>query len=298
MHSIGLSTFKTEEAFSLLRLLYSIPNNPRYMTDSSLPASKHLLFVSPACPFCHRVLIGLQLTRQTDHFSYLWVDDVKREKGWEILSTDTRYAGKFMRDIYAELAPDEIHRPAVPLLIDPQAQHIVTTSSLEMLRQITTGFDSTHEIPITLAPNDLLPEIDELNHWLQDHINRAVYDVMSAQEQQDYENKVHQLFQDLDLMEQRLKQQTYLFGEQLTESDILLFTTLIRFDVVYNPLFKCSIKRIIDYPNLAAYRRRLLEIEDIATTVNLTSIKTHYYKSLIHIEDRAITLNPSGIVPV
>lgn len=256
------------------------------------------LFVSPGCPFCHRVLIALQLTQQSEHFSYSWVEDVKREKGWEIEATDRSYAGKFMRDIYTEFAPDETHRAAVPLLIDPQAQQILSTTSLEMLRFITTGFNGKHETPLTLCPADLVREIDVLNDWLQDHINRAVYEVMSAEEQSDYEQKVQQLFQDFDLIEQRLEGKPYLFGDVLTESDILLFTTLVRFDPVYNPLFKCSLKRVADYPNLSAFLARLLDIKEIAETTKIDRIKTHYYKSLIHLGDRAISLNPSGIVPV
>lgn len=260
--------------------------------------AKYHLFVSPGCPFCHRVLIALQLTQQTKHFSYSWVEDVKREKGWEIEANDSNYAGKFMRDIYTELAPDETHRAAVPLLIDPQTKQILSTTSLEMLRFIAKGFNGKHETPLTLCPTDLTQEIDELNVWLQDHINRAVYEVMSAQEQSDYEKKVHQLFQDFDLMEQRLEGKPYLFGDILTESDILLFTTLVRFDPVYNPLFKCSIKRITDYPNLSAFLARLLNNKEIAETTKIERIKNHYYKSLIHLGDRAISLNPSSIVPV
>lgn len=271
------------------------------MTPSTLftnTASRYHLFVSPACPFCHRVLVALALTQQSDHFSYSWVDDIKREKGWKIAADDDRYAGKHMREIYTALAPQETHRPAVPLLIDPDAQEILSTSSAEMVRFIGQGFGGRNTVPVALSPNGLTKEIDQLNAQIHKDINRAVYNVGSATEQLIYEKNVAQLFDALDDMEIRLGMSKFIFGDTITESDLFLFTTLLRFDPVYYLLFKCSAKRISDYKNLSRYLKRLINVPAIAETIKMDNIKTHYFKSLIHIGDGALNLNPSGIVPV
>ncbi len=122
-------------------------------------------------------------------------------------------------------------------------------------------------------------------------VNNGVYKSGFATTQEAYEEAVISLFETLDYLEELLSSQRYLMGEQLTEADWRLFTTLVRFDLVYVGHFKCNVRRIVDYPNLWAYVRDLYQIPGVAETVNFKHIKNHYYQS-------HTTINPTGIVPI
>lgn len=268
------------------------------MIDRNSTRGLHF-YMSWGCPFCHRVLAGLYLNGLQDLFSFTWVKTIKREKGWEIEpGDDPAFGAKCMRDIYDTLDPGGNHRPAVPLLIDVETKSIVSTSSADMLRWISSGFNGSHDVRHKLAPQNLRADIDALNSQLHDSLNRAVYTVGQAREQSDYETQVRRLFDALDIMESRLNDRTYLFGDDLTESDIFLFATLLRFDAVYVPLFRCSLKRIADYPALNRYMLKLLEIPEMKDTARMDVIKNHYFQSLIQNAQGSFDPNPSGIVPL
>ncbi len=140
--------------------------------------------------------------------------------------------------------------------------------------------------------------IDAMNAWLHDNVNRAVYAVGFASEQRDYEEKVAKLFQSLDILDSRLTDQPYLLGDAITESDLYLLATLVRFDTIYYPLFRCTYRRIADYPALSGYLRRLQEIDGIETTFNHALIKQHYFCSVMHVGGEVLDFNPSRLVPV
>ncbi len=154
------------------------------------------------------------------------------------------------------------------------------------------------ESPRELIPADLVEQIDAMNAWLHDHVNRAVYMVGFATDQADYEEKVGNLFSSLDELESRLAAQPYLMGNTLTESDLYLLATLERFDSVYYLLFKCSYRRIADYPVLSNYRERLRAIDGVAETYNHVCTKEHYFCSVMHVGGEVRDLNPSRLVPV
>ncbi len=122
-------------------------------------------------------------------------------------------------------------------------------------------------------------------------INNGVYRSGFAKSQEAYETAVKQVFEGLDKVEQILSQNRYLTGTDLTEADVRLFTTLIRFDAVYVSHFKCNLKRIVDYPNIWGYVKELYEMPAFKSTTNFRHIKNHYFMS--HGE-----INPSGIVPL
>ena len=257
------------------------------------------LYAAWGCPFCHRVLAGLHLTGLEDRMSITWMKDVKRDNGWEIEDDqDPIFSASFIKEVYAATAPGEDHRPAVPILISEATRELVSTESPAMLRFIATGFAGQYPTRINLCPDELREDINELNAWLHDHINRAVYTVGFAQEQADYERKAYRLFEDLDAMEQRLADSEYLFGQRLTESDLFLSATLRRFDMVYSPLFRCSLKRVADYPALSSYLSRVIEQPGMVASFNLERTKRHYFKSLIHTNAGTLNPNPSGIVPI
>jgi putative glutathione S-transferase len=154
-----------------------------------------------------------------------------------------------------------------------------------------TAFDGLTGSTLDLYPSDLREEIDRMNTLVYDTVNNGVYKAGFATTQEAYEEAVGHLFETLDMLDERLSQSRYLFGDRLTEADWRLFTTLLRFDPVYVGHFKCNIRRIADYSSLSGYLRDLYQQPGVAETCNLLHIKNHYYQS-------HKTINPTGIVPV
>jgi putative glutathione S-transferase len=149
-----------------------------------------------------------------------------------------------------------------------------------------------------LAPAELIEKIDSMNAWLHDNINRAVYVVGFAKEQQDYQEKVMHLFKSLDVMERRLANQPFLLGNSITESDLYLLATLVRFDNIYYPLFRCTYRRIVDYPALSSYLKRLEAIDGVPDTYDHALNKQHYFCSVMHVGGEILDFNPSRLIPV
>ncbi|WP_249979101.1 glutathione S-transferase family protein [Vreelandella olivaria] len=261
------------------------------------PAEKdrYHLYVSFACPWAHRVLImrklkGLESLVGVSHVSPLMLD-----KGWtyhvdEGSSGDPVNNVDYHYQLYTMTNPDYTGRVTVPVLWDKQRSAIVNNESAELLRIFNRGFDELTGNDLDFYPQDLHSVIDEINDGVYDHINNGVYKSGFATEQSVYERHVYALFEALERVEARLGDNRYLAGEWLTEADIRLFTTLIRFDAVYYGHFKCNFKRIEDYPNLANYVREIYQWPGVAETVNMDHIKRHYYYS----HD---TINPTRIVP-
>lgn len=155
---------------------------------------------------------------------------------------------------------------------------------------LNSAFDGIGAQPGDYYPEALRKEIDSLNTQIYDTVNNGVYKAGFATTQAAYEDAVLALFATLDELEERLARRRYLLGDQITEADWRLFTTLIRFDAVYHGHFKCNLRRIEDYPHLAAYVRELYQWPGVAETVNMKHIKDHYYRS-------HATINPTGVVP-
>ena len=139
-------------------------------------------------------------------------------------------------------------------------------------------------------PPERAAEIDALNEEIYRSINNGVYRAGFATSQAAYEEAYQELFRMLDRLELRLREQAFLLGEQVTEPDWRLFTTLIRFDAVYQGHFKCNRNRLVDFHELWDYTRTLYQVPGVAETVHLDHIKTHYYGS-------HRTINPTGIIP-
>ena len=163
-------------------------------------------------------------------------------------------------------------------------------SAADIIRMLNTAFDAYGDAAVDFYPEGLRPEIDALNERIYEGLNNGVYRTGFAVSQEAYEAAVADVFEYLDELEQRLEGQAYLLGERLTEADWRAFVTLIRFDVAYYGLFKCNIRRLIDYPNLSAYLKRLYHLPGVAETVNFEHIKRTYYTIR--------KVNPSGIVPI
>ena len=259
-------------------------------------SGRYHLYVSLACPWAHRTLIFRQLKGLESMISVSVVNPLMREHGWTFepgdgVVADPLHLARYMHQIYTAADPEYSGRVTIPLLWDKQQNRPVSNESAEIIRMFNSAFDGVGAQPGDYYPLALRSEIDRLNAHIYDRVNNGVYKAGFATTQEAYEQAVLPLFDTLDELEQRLSKQRYLLGEQITEADWRLFTTLIRFDAVYHGHFKCNLKRIEDYPHLAGYVRELYQWPGVADTVNMQHIKEHYYRS-------HATINPTGVVPV
>ena len=274
--------------------------NKNLNTFTSIRNDRQLhLYLAWGCPFCHRILASLAITKLDDNISITWMENIKGEAGWKMcFIEDPLFNSDSLKAVYQQLEPTVEHRYSVPLLVDKKNNLLLSTSSPEIVRYVAKGFDDSFSVAYDLIPNKLIKDIDEMNQWLHDKINRAVYLVGFATQQSDYEYKLNALFKALDELEERLKKQLFLFGNQLTESDLYLLATLERFDNIYFCLFKCSLKRIADYPALFRYHNQLRGMESLASTFQPLLTKEHYFMSTMHVLGEARELNPSKIIPI
>lgn len=259
-------------------------------------AGRYHLYVSLACPWAHRTLIFRNLKKLQDLISVSIVDPVMLKSGWEFKGADGGTVDHLfglgaLWQVYVKADPHYSGRVTVPLLWDKKQGRPVSNESAEIIRMFNSAFDGVTGCRDDYYPAALRGEIDALNERIYDTVNNGVYKSGFATTQEAYEENVVRLFATLDELEERLATRRYLTGEQITEADWRLFTTLIRFDAVYVGHFKCNIRRIADYPNLSGYLRDLYQVKGVAETVNMHHIKTHYYRS-------HLTINPTGIVPV
>lgn len=265
-------------------------------------SGRYHLYVSLACPWAHRTLIFRQLKGLVEHISVSVVHPHMLENGWEfgrdfdsttdLAMGDALFNSDYLHQIYSRAQADYSGRVTVPVLWDKQRNTIVSNESSEIIRMFNSAFNDLTGNSVDFYPEPLRQEIDEVNERIYHNVNNGVYKAGFATTQAAYEEGVKPLFETLDWLEQRLQQGgPYLLGEQQTEADWRLFTTLYRFDPVYVGHFKCNLKRIADYPALSAYLQRLTAEPGVAETCDLGHIKQHYYYS-------HSTINPYRIVPL
>ena len=258
-------------------------------------AGRYHLYVSLACPWAHRTLIVRALKGLESAIPISVVNWLMLENGWTFapgdgVIPDPLFDSRFLHEIYTRADATYSGRVTVPVLWDKHTQTIVNNESSEIIRMLGSAFDAIAK-PGDFYPVALRPEIDAINERVYATVNNGVYRAGFATTQEAYEEAVAPLFETLDWLDYRLSQQRFLCGDHLTEADIRLFTTLVRFDAVYVGHFKCNVRRIVDYRNLWPYTRDIYQIPGVAGTVDMTHIKRHYYMS-----HRMI--NPTGVVPV
>ena len=259
-------------------------------------AGRYHLYVSLACPWAHRTLIVRALKGLEQIVPVSVTHWLMAEQGWtfaqgEGVVPDPLFNSRYMHELYTRADPNYTGRASVPVLWDKHTQTIVNNESSEIIRMFTAAFDAVGAKPGDFYPRDKRADIDAINTRVYDTLNNGVYKAGFATSQTAYEEAVTPLFETLDWLEEQLGQSRFLLGEHLTEADIRLFTTLVRFDAVYYGHFKCNVRRIVDYRNLWAYARDLYQLPGVAATVNFLHIKRHYYMSHKRI-------NPTGIVSV
>ena len=259
-------------------------------------AGRYHLYVALICPWASRTLMVRKLKKLEGMISVTVVEPFLTDQGWGFgdypgAEHDPLFDAKFMHEIYTRADPTFTGRATVPVLWDTMNDTIVNNESADIVRMLNTAFDHLVGPTVDLYPADLAAEIDALNPELYDRLNNGVYKAGFASTQAAYDEAVTGVFAMLDTLEDRLADgRDFLFGERLTETDIRLFVTLVRFDAAYHGLFKCNIRRVADYPALTRLMQRMLAIPGIAETVNIDHIKTGYYSIK--------ALNPTGIVPV
>jgi putative glutathione S-transferase len=258
-------------------------------------AGRYHLYVSLACPWAHRTLIVRKLKGLESLIDVSVVSWLMRENGWTFdkqtgSSGDPLDGHTFMYQRYLADTPDYTGRVTVPVLWDKKLQRIVSNESSEIIRMFNSAFDDLTGNHLDLYPEQLRPAINELNDRIYPAVNNGVYRAGFATSQGAYEEAFDEVFAELDALEKLLGEKRYLAGEYLTEADLRLFTTLIRFDAVYHGHFKCNLRRIADYPNLSHWLREMYQLPGVADTVDFVHIKHHYYAS-------HATINPTGVVP-
>jgi putative glutathione S-transferase len=251
------------------------------------------LYVSHACPWAHRTLIVRALRGLEDAISVTAVDPKMGDDGWVFSKDDPDpiNGAKLLREIYVKADPHYTGRVTVPVLWDKQTGTIVNNESRDVIRMLDEEFDEYAKNEQTLAPPELVSAIDGALDAIYTPINNGVYRAGFATTQEAYEEACKELFAALDHWDGVLGKQRYMCGSVMTEADVALFTTLLRFDVVYYSHFKCNVRRIQDYENLSGYLRDIYQMADVRKTCRLDHIKTHYYWS-------QTTVNPHRIVPL
>jgi glutathionyl-hydroquinone reductase len=258
-------------------------------------AGRYHLYVCLACPWAQRTLILRSLKGLKEAIGVSIVDPIMSDQGWafsEALGTipDSVNHAQYLQEIYLKVEPKYSGRITVPVLWDKEKGTIVNNESREIIRMFDTEFIGIAKSNLDLYPSALRAKIDETIDALYMPINAGVYRAGFATTQEAYEEAVTELFENLDRWESVLSVQRYLCGNQLTEADVCLFVTLLRFDSVYYGHFKCNLRRIVDYPNLWNYLRDSYQYSGIQETCNLDHIKRGYHISMTDI-------NPNRIVP-
>lgn len=273
-------------------------------------SSRYLVYVGNACPWCHRVLLALALRGlAVRHVAVVRLEDDPtraRRGGWVFSksSPDPVFGAADLWEVYDRLSPGYKGRCTAPLLVDARRGAPVCNESADILRMVN-DMHLPGCSPVDLRPPLLSKAIDELNAVIYKFINNGVYRCGFATTQAAYDEAQAELWGAMDVMEGRLAASRFLHGDRFTESDLILFPTVLRMDVAYGPLFKCNRRRIFgagvkapygDYPNLAAWARDIYQLAlpvsmmSVRDTVDLDGCRRSYFGNLF-------PLNPSGIVP-
>ncbi len=261
-------------------------------------AGRYHLVWMPACPHAHKVVITRNLLGLDSVISLGAAGLMRDREGW-VFSDDP--GGKdpvlgihYLKEIYTRTKSDFNERPTVPIIVDTKTGLGVTNDHFRIPQQLDTEWKPFHKKNAPdLYPQDLRSDIDELDLFIFKRVNNGVYDVGFARTQAAYEAAYDRLFQALDYLEKRLSSDRFLFGDFVTDSDVRLYPTLARFDVVYNTVFRANRNRIADYHNLWGYARDLYQIPEFRETTCFDKYKIHYQTSP-HL--RALEGNVYGLV--
>jgi glutathionyl-hydroquinone reductase len=259
---------------------------------------RYHLYVSYACPFAHRTLLGRTLLGLEEAVSVSVLDpDWGGPMGWVFgappAATPDHVNGlASLPEVYRKANPRFTGKVTVPALWDKSRATIVNNESAEILRMLEVEFRAFAHPAIDLYPEALRAEIDRINAVVGPRINGGVYRAGFAATQEAYDAAVIDLFAALDALEEHLATRDFLVGGRLTKADLRLFPTLVRFDVAYYGALRCNLRRLADYPRLLGYTRRIHALPGIAATVKLDHVKRHYWDDHEMINRRIVPIGP------
>lgn len=263
--------------------------------DFAPSANRYCLYLNWTCPWSHRALVTRELKGLHDVVDLVLLEPAMGEQSWWFGDsgeyTDPAINATHLHELYSKSNPEFTGRVSVPVLWDKETAQIVNNDSGAIARMFNEAFDALASFPeVDFYPAALREEIDSLNDFIADRLNDGVYKCLLAGNQHDYELAFDQLFSALDTLDEKLSSNRYLLGDMPTEPDWRAFACLVRFDAIYYSLYKCNLKRIVDYKNLWAYTRDLYQIPGVANTVNLEKIKAGYYRII----ERSGLIIPKG----
>jgi len=254
---------------------------------------RYHLYVAMNCPWAHRTLLMRTFKGLEDTITLDKTVPGRTDQGWYFNDeyVDTVLGKSALHQVYTEADTNCTGRVTVPALWDRERETIVSNESSEIIRMMNDGFAAFSNGDRDMYPEDLQSEIDDWNDLIYNTINNGVYRAGFSTSQIAYDEAVRGVFKTLDKLETLLSDNRYLCGDRLTEADVRLFPTMIRFDVAYFGAFKCNIRRLIDYPKLWAYTREIYQMPGVSDTVDLEIYKRGYHS-------KSPLRNPTGIVPL
>lgn len=262
---------------------------PAAVGAASVPENRYRLYVGWSCPWAHRTLVVRALKGLEDTIEVTILRGDADAGGWALPAPDR--GCQTLAQLYRSAVPGYAGRSTVPMLWDKHTNSIVNNESADIIEIFNSELNEYASHPeLDLYPQGLQAEIDRHNEMIYQTVNNGVYRCGFAQSQAAYDRAHRELFTTLDRLDELLGDRAYLCGADLTLADVRLFTTLIRFDLVYHPLFKCNYRRVRDYPNLLRFVRQIYQLPGVADTCDFATILTDYYGNLF-------PLNPGGIIP-
>jgi putative glutathione S-transferase len=257
---------------------------------------RYRLVAARACPWANRALIVRRLLGLEEAISLAIAGPLHDERSWnfeeEPGGVDPVLGIERLKDAYEKREPGYPKGITVPAIVDVSSGEVVTNDFAQMTLDLSTEWGAFHRDGAPdLYPDDRRDEIDELSGAIYTDVNNGVYRAGFATEQRAYQEAYSALFNRLDWLSQRLENQRYLVGDTVTEVDVRLWPTLVRFDAVYHGHFKCNRHKLSEMPVLWAYARDLFQTPGFGDTIDFADIKRHYYG--VH-----RSINPSGVVPV
>jgi putative glutathione S-transferase len=259
-------------------------------------AGRYHLYVSLACPWASRTLVGRALKGLEGVISVSVVEPAVGEQGWQFGDAPgadgaSLEGDRYLHQVYSRCDPHVSGRATVPVLWDKRRGAIVNNESADILRMLSTGFVRLATRETDLYPADLASDIDRFGDEIYPSLNNGVYRAGLATTQRAYAEAFCDVFAALDLVERRFSDgRAFVFGDRVTEADVRLFVTEVRFDAGYHGAFKLNLRRFADYPHLSAHLERMLALPGVRATVSVEHIKRGYYAIR--------TLNPGGLIPL
>lgn len=261
-------------------------------------AGRYRILWSPVCPWAHRSIIVRKLLGLEDVISVGTADPIRPDlprTDWAFTldkdNIDPVLKIHYISEVYENADSGYQGRPTVPAVVDLRTKKVVNNDYFRLTNYFETAWKKYHKKGAPdLYPEALRDDIDALNGIIFQEVNNAVYRAGFAQSQKAYEEAYDTVFHRLDILEERLSRQRYLFGNQITDSDVRLYVTLARFDAAYYNAFRVNRNRLVEFPNLWAYARDLYQTPGFGDTTDFDSIKKHYHLSTVQ-------GNPYGILP-